>query len=105
MACIKDAPLFKVLEAHGSELIAQHFQSDAASVAMRRSIQGMVRHSPAFRKTLNPTMAPLLHTCAWSCIMCPNLWDHAWSNCYVSSNMLSLPAPMAVGCCSLARAP
>ena len=45
MACIKDAPLFKVLEAHGSELIARHFQSDAASVAMRRSIQGMVRRS------------------------------------------------------------
>ena len=42
MACIKDAALFTVLEAHGSELIARHFQDDAASVAMRRSIQGMV---------------------------------------------------------------
>lgn len=47
MACIKDAPLFKVLEAHGSELIARRFQSDAASVAMRRSIQGMVSRSVA----------------------------------------------------------
>ena len=43
MACIKDAPLFTVLEAHGKELIAKHFQSAAASVAMRRSVQGMVR--------------------------------------------------------------
>ncbi|KAK9832663.1 hypothetical protein WJX81_008668 [Elliptochloris bilobata] len=42
MACIKDAPLFEVLEAHGKELIARHFQSPAASVAMRRSIQGML---------------------------------------------------------------
>ena len=43
MACIKDAPLFVVLEAHARELIAGNFQSAASSVAMRRSIQGMVR--------------------------------------------------------------
>ncbi len=42
MACIKDAPLFVVLEAHARELIAGNFQSAASSVAMRRSIQGMV---------------------------------------------------------------
>lgn len=61
MACIKDAPLFKVLEAHGSELIARHFQSDAASVAMRRSIQGMVRHSFAVCHTTLDCSAGCTH--------------------------------------------
>ncbi|KAK9791618.1 hypothetical protein WJX73_001579 [Symbiochloris irregularis] len=42
MACIKDRALFELLETHGSELIDTHFQGPAGTIAMRRSIQGML---------------------------------------------------------------
>ena len=66
MACIKDAPLFEVLERHGSELIARHFQSPAASVAMRRSIQGMVSCSFTVCRLGKPAVTAAMLRMRWA---------------------------------------
>ncbi|GAQ84996.1 3-dehydroquinate synthase [Klebsormidium nitens] len=42
MAAIKDAPLFHMLEQHSAQLIASRFQTPAARLVLRRSIQGML---------------------------------------------------------------
>jgi 3-dehydroquinate synthase len=42
MACVKDAELFNLLEAHGERFIHSGFQGPVAGTAMRRSIQGML---------------------------------------------------------------
>uniref|UniRef100_A0A383V683 Uncharacterized protein n=1 Tax=Tetradesmus obliquus TaxID=3088 RepID=A0A383V683_TETOB len=42
MACIKDAPLFELLEGNAQQLVASKFQSPAGAAAIRRSIQGML---------------------------------------------------------------
>jgi len=42
MACIKDGPLFHMLEQHGVDLITSKFQCPAARMVLRRSIQGML---------------------------------------------------------------
>ncbi|CAL5223885.1 g6478 [Coccomyxa viridis] len=52
MACIKDETLFNVLDDHAEELRSSSFQDKVASVAMRRSIQGMLEELE------------------------PNLWEH-----------------------------
>lgn len=52
MACVKDAPLFHLLEQNAEQLRATSFQDKVASVAMRRSIQGMLEELE------------------------PNLWEH-----------------------------